>query len=104
MQSYTFDATQKRCTDSSYAKSLYKVMQRLRPAYVGEKSDAKLYHDSLAIVLQKEKEGQPNDSLEDNKQKQLKEQETQQEKIVWNTYAGLLQFHRMQTISEDEIY
>ena len=24
--------------------------------------------------------------------------------VAWNTYAGLMQFHRMQTILEDEIY
>lgn len=120
MQSYTFDATQKN-TDSLFAKSLDKVMQTLRPDYVGEKSDAKLYHDSLAIVLQEEPyifvfpdEGQEDDdSLEDmfqcnnkrNKQKHLKEEEKQdeekqdeekqEEKIEWNTYAGLMQFHRI---------
>ena len=129
MQSYTFDATQKN-TDSLFAKSLDKVMQTLRPDYVGEKSDAKLYHDSLAIVLQEEPyifvfpdEGQEDDdSLEDmfqcnnkrNKQKHLKEEEKQdeekqEEKIEWNTYAGLMQFHRIHSthlasIREDEIY
>jgi hypothetical protein len=45
--------------------------------------------------MEKENHRKGNKDIKDIKKNEV---------VVWNTYAGLMQFHRMQTILEDEIY
>lgn len=67
-----------------------------------------LFQYNIQMRINRERERKEREHMERNdveKENHRKgNKDNKKNGVAWNTYAGLMQFHRMQTILEDEIY
>ena len=83
--------------DTACLEDLFQYNIQMR---INRERERKEREDMERNDMEKENHRKGNKDIKDIKDNK----DNKKNGVAWNTYAGLLQFHRMQTILEDEIY